>query len=403
MNGINLQNNKEPFLSIVNSLKEQHRYREFTTISRIRGQFPYAINSSNGRRILVCCSNDYLGMGQNESSIIAAINAIKHFGIGAGGTRNISGSTNIISELEKEVADLHNKEAAIVFSSGYIANDATIQSLAKIINNLVIFSDANNHASIISGIRNSRLPKEIFRHNDIDHLEQLLLKYNKDQPKIIVFESVYSMDGDFGKITDIIDLAKKYNAYIYIDEVHAVGLYGARGGGLCEKLAVMSKIDIIQGTFAKAYGAIGGYIAADKVIIDAIRSVASGFIFTTALPPSIVAAIISNIKYLKNSNKERDKLWKNIKLTKDKLNEANINFIENESQIISIKIGNAKKAQDISKKLLDDYDIYIQHINYPTVAVGDERLRITITPMHSKKMIENIVMSIANVIKSYES
>ncbi len=387
----------KPFLAVIEQLKSQNRYREFTTISRICGQFPYARNSKNGQKVLVCCSNDYLGMGQNPQAIEQSILALKKFGIGAGGTRNISGSTAIIVELEKEVADLHQKESAIVFSSGYIANDATIQSLAKIMPDLVVFSDAKNHASIISGIRNSRLTKEVFAHNDLNHLEESLKKYDLDRPKIIIFESVYSMDGDFGKIKEIIALAKKYNAYTYIDEVHGVGLYGTRGGGLSEELGVMDQIDIIQGTFAKAYGAIGGYIAANKEIIDAIRSVASGFIFTTALPPVIVAAIITNIKHLKNSDVERKALWQKVKFLKEKLIENGINIAENQSQIISIKIGNAKKAQEISKKLLDDFNIYIQHINYPTVAIGDERLRLTVTPMHSQENLEEIVLAISTL------
>jgi len=384
-----------PFLLTVENLKEKNRYREFTIISRICGNFPYAINNKNNKKILLCCSNDYLGMGQNQQAIDKAIVALNKFGLGAGGTRNISGSTQIINDLECELADLHNKESAIIFNSGYIANDATIQSLAKIIPDLTIFSDAKNHASIISGIRNSGLNKEIFRHNDIDHLEELLQKYDENQPKIIIFESVYSMDGDFGKINEIINLAKKYQTYLYIDEVHGVGLYGKRGGGLCEKLGAMSEIDIIQGTLGKAYGAIGGYIAADQSIIDAIRSVASGFIFTTALPPVIAAAAIENIKYLKNSNKERELLWQKVATLKQKLKEAKISIVDNDSQIISIKIGDAKKAQEISKSLLDNHNIYIQHINYPTVDVGDERLRLTITPMHDEESLDLIVRAIA--------
>lgn len=391
-----MKNNKDFFINIVKQLKEEHRYREFTAISRIRGQFPYAINNQNNQKIIVCCSNDYLGMGQNDLAIESAISAIKNHGIGSGGTRNISGSTKLIADLEHEVADLHNKKAGIIFNSGYIANDATIQSLAKIIPNLVIFSDANNHASIISGIRNSKLEKNIFRHNDADHLVELIKKYPSKTPKIIIFESVYSMDGDFGKIKEIIDIAKKYNCLTYIDEVHAVGLYGKRGAGLCEELNLMSEIDIIQGTFAKAFGTIGGYITADKEIIDAIRSVASGFIFTTALPPAIVAATISNIQYLKTNDGERKKLWENVKYLKNQLKILQIPMVENNSQIISIKIGNAKKAKEISQNLLSNHNIYIQHINYPTVAKGDERLRLTVTPFHDQEML----IKIAQAIKS---
>jgi 5-aminolevulinate synthase len=386
------------FKQAVAKLQNEDRYREFLDISRLCGNFPYAINNKNGQKIIVWCSNDYLGMGQNNLAIEEAIKALKLYGIGAGGTRNISGNNGTTVLLEKAVAKLHNKEAALVFVSGYVANDATIQTLAKIIPDLVIFSDEKNHASIISGIRNSRLEKQIFYHNNTVHLEELLQKYPLQRPKIIICESVYSMDGDFGKIAEIADLAKKYQAFTYVDEVHAVGLYGNKSAGLCEQMGISNKIDIIQGTFAKSFGAIGGYIVAKSEIIDAVRSIASGFIFTTALPPVIAAAIITNLNYLQKSSAQQQKMHQNVIKLKQKLQNAGIKIVENESHIISVKIGNAARAREISKQLLDDFKIYVQHINYPTVARGDERLRITVTPLHDDKMIADLALALARVI-----
>jgi 5-aminolevulinate synthase len=386
------------FENKITELKQENRYREFVDISRICGEFPYAINNANGKKITLWCSNDYLAMGQNNETIEASISSLKQYGLGSGGTRNISGTNKPMVKLEEIVANLHNKESALVFVSGYVANDATIQALAKIIPDLIIFSDEKNHASIISGINNSKLKKHVFRHNDINHLEELLKKYSSKDPKIIIFEAVYSMDGDFGEVEKISNLAKKYNALTYIDEVHAVGLYGKTGAGLCQELGLEDKIDIIQGTFAKAFGVIGGYIAGKKEIIDAIRLSASGFIFTTSLPPVITVGITQNILYLQKNDKERKQLHKNVKKVKAAILKAGIDIIKNESHIISIKIGNAKKAQEISKKLLSDFDIYVQHINYPTVAKGDERLRIITTPLHDDQMIEKLVDGLKSLI-----
>ena len=377
---------------------QENRYRKFVNLSRLNGEFPYAINNNNGKKIVLWCSNDYLGMGQSETAITAAIKAMEAHGIGSGGTRNISGNNNLLVELEKEVSTLIRKENAICFVSGYVANDATIQALAKIIPDLIIFSDEKNHASIISGIRNSRLLKHIFKHNDMADLENLLQKYSLETPKIIIFESVYSMDGDFAKITEIVALAKKYNALTFVDEVHGVGLYGNSGAGLCEELNLLEQVDIIQGTFAKAYGCIGGYIASSTKIIDAVRLNAAGFIFTTALPPAICASIITNIKHLKSSSNERKNHQQKVFLLKNALKNAGIKIVENLSHIVSIVVGDAKKAQEISQKLLEEFNIYVQHINYPTVARGDERLRITITPLHNEKMIEELVTALRKVI-----
>jgi 5-aminolevulinate synthase len=386
------------FQNAINQLIEQNRYREFLDISRVCGQFPLAINNKNNQQITVWCSNDYLGLGQNKEAINAAIEAAKCFGIGSGGTRNISGTSQTLIELEKEIADLHNKEAGLVFTSGYVANDATITALAKIIPDLVVFSDQKNHASIITGIKNSCLEKQIFLHNDMEDLERLLKLYPADKPKIIIFEAVYSMDGHIGKAVEICELARKYNALTFIDEVHAVGIYGKNGGGISQELNVSDKIDIIQGTFGKAFGGIGGYIAASKTIVDAVRSYGSGFIFTTSMPPMVAAAIVSNIRYLKNSDVERKIHQEKVAKLKAKLAEQNIKIIDNNSHIISIIIGDAALSKKVSQILLDEHKIYIQNINYPTVAKGEERLRIIITPLHTNKMIDDLVKSLAKVL-----
>ena len=379
------------FIDATNQLKEQNRYREFVDITRICDEFPFAINNKNKQKIIVWCSNDYLAMSQNRNAIDQAKLALDNYGVGSGGTRNISGNHNLITKLETEIAKLHNKESGLVFSSGYVANDATIQALAKIIPSLVIFSDQKNHASIIAGVRNSKLTKYIFQHNNLIDLENKLQQLDINTPKIIIAESVYSMDGDFGNIPAIVELAKKYQALTFIDEVHAVGLYGDNGAGLCHQWQIENEIDIIQGTFAKAFGVIGGYIAGKKAVIDAIRSFASGFIFSTSMPPSIISAIIANVNHLKNSNHERIIHQANVKLLKKKLSDAEIPIVCKDSHIISIRIGDALKAKLISQKLLNDFNIYIQHINYPTVDYGDERLRITISPLHSEEMINQLI------------
>jgi 5-aminolevulinate synthase len=318
--------------------------------------------------------------------------------LGAGGTRNISGTSGNIVRLERELAQLHQKESALSFVSGYVANDATIQSVAKIIPNLVIFSDQKNHASIISGIRNSRAEKHIFRHNDLDHLEELLAEQPAGCNKLVVFESVYSMDGDFAKVAEIVALAKKYNALTYIDEVHGVGLYGQNGAGLCEELGLMDEIDIIQGTLAKAFGGLGGYIVAKSEIVDAIRLIASGFIFTTALPPAIAEGLLVNINEVKNASNKRKDLHRNVALLKQKLQALNIEVFPNNSHIISIRIGDAAKAKELSRRLLEEFNIYVQHINFPTVDRGDERLRVISTPLHTSEMIDELIAALTNVI-----
>ncbi len=389
---------QEFFITAIEHLTQESRYRNFVNISRLCRQFPYAINNHNQQKIIVWCSNDYLGMGQNQDSINLAKQALDQYGIGAGGTRNISGNNKPIVELEQAVADLHNKEKALVCSSGYITNDTAIQALNQIIENLIIFSDAKNHASIIAGIRNSRAKKHIFAHNNLADLEEQLKLYPKQQPKLIIFESVYSMDGDFGDIAGIVELAKKYQALTYIDEVHAVGIYG-QGAGLSKQLNLHQEIDFIQGTFGKAFGVFGGYLTGNKIAIDAIRSYASGFIFSTALPPVLAVAILANISHLQQNQQERTVLFDNVNYLKQKLQQANIKNFNNQSHIVSVLIGNAYKAQQISTDLLNQHNIYVQHINYPTVAKNDERLRITATSLHTFTMIDQLVLALQQTIK----
>ena len=389
---------QEFFITAIEHLTQESRYRNFVNISRLCRQFPYAINNHNQQKIIVWCSNDYLGMGQNQDSINLAKQALDQYGIGAGGTRNISGNNKPIVELEQAVADLHNKEKALVCSSGYITNDTAIQALNQIIENLIIFSDAKNHASIIAGIRNSKAKKHIFAHNNLADLEEQLKLYPKQQPKLIIFESVYSMDGDFGDIAGIVELAKKYQALTYIDEVHAVGIYG-QGAGLSKQLNLHQEIDFIQGTFGKAFGVFGGYLTGNKIAIDAIRSYASGFIFSTALPPVLAVAILANISHLQQNQQERTVLFDNVNYLKQKLQQANIKNFNNQSHIVSVLIGNAYKAQQISTDLLNQHNIYVQHINYPTVAKNDERLRITATSLHTFTMIDQLVLALQQTIK----
>ena len=389
---------QEFFITAIEHLTQESRYRNFVNISRLCRQFPYAINNHNQQKIIVWCSNDYLGMGQNQDSINLAKQALEQYGIGAGGTRNISGNNKPIVELEQAVADLHNKEKALVCSSGYITNDTAIQALNQIIENLIIFSDAKNHASIIAGIRNSKAKKHIFAHNNLADLEEQLKLYPKQQPKLIIFESVYSMDGDFGDIAGIVELAKKYQALTYIDEVHAVGIYG-QGAGLSKQLNLHQEIDFIQGTFGKAFGVFGGYLTGNKIAIDAIRSYASGFIFSTALPPVLAVAILANISHLQQNQQERTVLFDNVNYLKQKLQQANIKNFNNQSHIVSVLIGNAYKAQQISTDLLNQHNIYVQHINYPTVAKNDERLRITATSLHTFAMIDQLVLALQQTIK----
>ena len=389
------------FINALDVLKQEGRYRVFNDIKRISGKFPNAayFSGDQEKKVVVWCSNDYLGMGQNEYVIEAMHKAIDKAGAGSGGTRNISGTTHYHVLLEQELADLHNKESALLFTSGYISNEASLSTLVSIMPNCIIFSDELNHASMIQGMRNSNAEKKIFRHNDPEHLNTLLKESDPERPKLIAFESVYSMDGDVAPIKEICAVAKENKGLTYLDEVHAVGMYGSRGGGIAEREGIMDQIDVIEGTLAKAYGTMGGYIAANKYIIDTVRSFASSFIFTTSLPPAIAAGALASVKHLKQSNLERKKHQENAEKLKTKLRQTGIVVMPSESHIVPVLVGDpvlCKKASDI---LLTEFSIYVQPINYPTVPRGKERLRITPTPLHDDLMMDHLVDSFKEVWK----
>ena len=365
-------NYQDIFHQHLEALHQEGRYRVFADLKRRCGAYPTADHFAEGgmRDVTVWCSNDYLGMSQNAQVRAAMHQAIEEAGAGSGGTRNISGTTHYHVELEAELADLHGKEAALLFTSAYIANDATLSTLQRLMTGLVIFSDEKNHASMIQGIRHGGGEKHIFRHNDVEHLEEKLKKYPRGTPKVIVFESVYSMDGHIAPIEAISDLAEKYNALTYLDEVHAVGLYGPRGGGIAERDGVMARIDIINGTLAKGFGVMGGYIAASKACCDAIRSYAPGFIFTTSLAPAIVAGALASIRHLKKSNIEREILQERVQTLKGHLTAARLPVMENPSHIVPVMVGDPVHCKAVTDTLLEHYVIYVQPINYPTVPRG---------------------------------
>jgi len=382
------------FENALNQLRSEGRYRVFNNITRKSGEFPKAVfNNELGIKsdVTIWCSNDYLGMGQNPEVIEAFVNAAKAVGAGAGGTRNISGTSSYHVELERELCKFHHKEAALIFTSGYIANECALSTLARFLPGCIVYSDANNHASMIEGIKNGRSDKYIWRHNDIDHLEFLLKQSPKEQPKIVAFESVYSMDGDLCPIKDIIKVSKKYNALTYLDEVHGVGLYGDNGGGLSEKMGVTDELDIIEGTLAKGFGIMGGYIAANKNIADIIRSFAPGFIFTTSMPPSIAAAAIASIRVVKNNHSLRLELHERANKLKQLMLERNLPIIKNDSHIVPLLVRDSARCKEISDILLNDFSIYVQPINYPTVPKGTERLRFTPTPYHDNQKMQYLV------------
>jgi 5-aminolevulinate synthase len=392
---------KNHFLSALSKIKAEGRYRIFTELKGYSSNSVKAYSVKHDKDITLWCSNDYLSMSKNPTVIDALAKGAYEFGVGSGGTRNISGTSNAIINVEKEISDLHNKDAALVFTSGYIANQATLSTISKIIPNCVIFSDQNNHASIIYGIKESNLEKVIFNHNDMGDLESKLKEYPPECPKIIVFEAVYSMSGVVANVGIICELAKKYNALTYVDEVHSVGIYGKEGSGICEELGYQDEVDIVQGTFAKAYGVIGGYIASKHEIIDSIRCYSPGFIFTTSLPPAIAEAILCSIKYLRKSDLERDKLKDIVSLLKSKLNDKGIKFLQNETHIISVMINDATLCQKVYTDLLQDHNVYVQGINFPTVPKGQERLRITANPFHTEEMVNDFVDALCTVLTKY--
>jgi len=386
------------FAQALAKLRDECRYRVFADLERHAGRFPRATwHSPHGAcDVVIWCSNDYLGMGQHPKVVGAMVETATRMGTGAGGTRNIAGTNHPLVELERELADLHHKEAALVFTSGYISNETGISTLAKLIPNCVILSDALNHNSMIEGVRQSRCEKQIFRHNDMAHLETLLRSAG-DRPKLIVFESLYSMDGDVAPTRAICDLAACYGAMTYIDEVHAVGMYGPRGGGIAARDGTMERIDVIEGTLAKAFGCLGGYIAGSAQLIDAVRSYASGFIFTTALPPAVCAAATAAIRHLKVSDWERERHQNRAGRTKAVLTAAGLPIIENDTHIVPVFVGDPERCKQASDLLLERHGIYIQPINYPTVAKGTERLRITPSPYHDDTLIDELAEAIVDV------
>jgi 5-aminolevulinate synthase len=381
------------FESVLTALKDERRYRVFADLERRAGQFPHAIwQSPAGRRnVVIWCSNDYLCMGQHPKVVDAMCATARAMGAGAGGTRNISGNNRAVVALEDELADLHGKEAALVFTSGYVSNLASIATIAKLLPDCLILSDALNHNSIIAGVRAAGCTKLIWRHNDLAHLEELLIRAGNDRPKLIVFESVYSMDGDIAPVAEICYLAERYNAMTYIDEVHAVGIYGPRGAGIAERDGVMHRIDLIEGTLAKAFGTLGGYIAGKRVVIDAVRSHAPGFIFTTALPPAVAAAAAASIAHLKASQAERTRQQAAVVATKAALAEAGLPVMATDTHIVPVIIGDPDLCKQVTDLLLERHGIYIQPINYPTVPRGTERLRITPNPSHDARLIAELV------------
>ena len=390
---------KKPFENLINQMKDTGKYRVFNDILRERGEYPRAIwyGKYAIKNIVNWCSNDYLGMGQNKVVLDAMHTALDQTGAGSGGTRNIAGTSHYHVALEHELAQLHSKESSLLFTSAYVANEWSLVALKRIIPDIVFLSDSKNHASLIQGIRHSGADKKIFKHNDLGHLEELLR--DVEGTPCIVFESVYSMDGYVSKLPEICALAEKYNAITYLDEVHAVGLYGSTGAGYADELGCLDKIDILNGTLGKAFGVQGGYIAGNRSVIDAIRSVASGFIFTTSMSPVLCAGALASVKYLKDHNELRQQHQQRATALKVALANADIPVMENSTHIVPVMVGDAKKAKTMSDMLLDDYNIYCQSINYPTVDVGTERLRFAPTPYHSDAMISDLVESLRKVFK----
>ena len=387
------------FTDAVDRLHDERRYRVFADLERRAGCFPHATwHSPDGpRQVVVWCSNDYLGMGQHPDVIAALVATATRMGAGAGGTRNIAGSHHPMVELERELSDLHGKAAALVFTSGYVSNETGIATLVKLMPNCIVFCDAMNHNSMIEGVRQSGAAKQIFRHNDMEHLEQLLAAADPSCPKLIVFETLYSMDGDVAPVGKICDLADRFDAMTYADEVHAVGLYGPRGAGMAAQQGEMQRVDVLEGTLAKAFGCMGGYIAADANIIDALRGYAPGFIFTTALPPAICAAATTAVRHLKISDTERESHQANVGRVKQVLGAVGLPVMHNETHIVPVFVGDPDKCKEATDLLLADHGIYIQPINYPTVAKGTERLRITPTPHHDDELIHQLAAALVDV------
>ena len=393
------------FKAAIDRLHDEGRYRVFIDILRTKGAYPNArcFHGHNGPKpITVWCSNDYLGMGQHDKVVAAMEEALHDVGAGSGGTRNIGGNTHLHVQLEEELADLHAKEAALLFTSGYVSNEAALSTLGKLLPGCVIFSDELNHASMIAGIRNSGCEKRVFRHNDLEHLEQMLMEVPAETPKLIAFESVYSMDGDIAPIAEICDLADKYGALTYLDEVHAVGMYGARGGGISERDGVAHRVTLIEGTLGKAFGVMGGYVAADKTIIDCIRSYAPGFIFTTSLSPVLVGGALASVRHLKGSSEEREAQQAAAAMLKRKMRDHGLPVMDSVTHIVPLLVGCPVKAKRISDILLAEYGLYVQPINFPTVPRGTERLRFTPGPCHTEAMMDEAVGALVEIWERLE-
>jgi len=390
---------EQAFERVLNQIKAEGRYRTFVDIERRQGAFPHAVwHAPDGDRdVLIWCSNDYLGMGQHPQVLDAMRTTLNVAGAGAGGTRNISGTSHLHRALESELARLHGKESALLFTSGYVANEASLRALCDMLPDCVVFSDALNHASMIEGIRQGRVEKKIFRHNDVAHLRTLLESVPRHRPKLIAFESIYSMDGDIAPISEICDLAEEFDALTYLDEVHAVGLYGPYGGGIAERDGLLSRVDIIQGTLAKAFGVMGGYVAASAKLIDAIRSTAPGFIFTTSLPPALVAGALASVKHVRAQPQLRRVLHERSALLKAELKANALPVSDTPSHIVPLIVGDPVRCKDMALELLMSYGLYAQPINYPTVAKGSERLRLTPTPLHSVDMLNDLVEALSQV------
>lgn len=387
---------EQAFHAAVDAVRREGRYRVFADLERIKGRFPQAMQYGldGAREITVWCSNDYLGMGQHEAVLGAMEEAIARVGAGAGGTRNIAGTTHYHVRLEQELAALHGKESALLFTSGYVANEATLSTISRILPDCVILSDERNHASMIQGIRGGRSAKLLWRHNDLEHLEQLLRDIPRERPKVIAFESVYSMDGDIAPLSSICDLAERYHAFTYLDEVHAVGLYGATGAGVAERDDVARRIDVVEGTLGKAFGVMGGYIASSAAFVDAIRSYASGFIFTTALAPVLVAGALASVRVLKSSPDLRTRHQERVARVKRLLTGVGLPVMPSESHIVPVLVGDPVQCKEVTDRLLADYRLYVQPINYPTVPKGSERLRLTPSPMHDDDHIDTLVAAL---------